>query len=149
MIDASFPAAAAPGGTFSAAIRLTNDGFAAPYNARGLELVLRSQASSREYALQLAIDPRRWGAGETHDIAVAGCLPAAIEPGVYDAFLNLPDPAPRLRGRPEYSIRLANLGVWEPKTGYNSLRVAVRVEGRATACSLPASFVARPRKAAI
>jgi len=35
--------------------------------------------------------------------------------------LSLPDPETRLRDRPEYSIRLANKGLWEPATGSNLL----------------------------
>ncbi|WP_252864943.1 DUF4832 domain-containing protein [Capnocytophaga ochracea] len=33
--------------------------------------------------------------------------------------MNLPDPYQSLAHRPEYSIRLANKGIWEAQTGYN------------------------------
>jgi hypothetical protein len=42
-------------------------------------------------------------------------------PGVCDILLQLPDSAPSLSDRPEYAVRLANPGVWEPATGMNRL----------------------------
>ncbi|MDW8213931.1 MAG: DUF4874 domain-containing protein, partial [Roseiflexaceae bacterium] len=44
-----------------------------------------------------------------------------------EVLLNLPDPAPTLNTRPEYGIRLANEGMWEPSTGYNRLLATVTV----------------------
>jgi hypothetical protein len=54
-------------------------------------------------------------------------VPRSLPPGQYDRLLHLPDPSPRLYGRPEYSIRLANRGVWEPATGFNRLLTSVRL----------------------
>jgi hypothetical protein len=48
--------------------------------------------------------------------------------GSYDLLLHLPDAAARLKGRPEYAIRLANAGAWEPTTGMNSLGTAVKLD---------------------
>jgi hypothetical protein len=120
-------ASANPGGALRGEIQLVNDGFAAPYNSRGLELVLRSKRTGAIYVLKLADDPRRWGSGEAHTIEIATNLPRAVLPGAYDLLLNLPDPAPRLHDRPVYSIRLANSGVWEPARGYNNLQLSLDV----------------------
>jgi hypothetical protein len=51
-----------------------------------------------------------------------------MAPGVYRAALALPDPEPRLAGKAEYAIRLANRGVWQAATGDNALgwRIVVR-----------------------
>jgi hypothetical protein len=54
-----------------------------------------------------------------------------MPPGRYEVFLNLPDPVLSLYGRPEYSIRLANSAVWQPETGYNSLRQRVEIQSAA------------------
>jgi hypothetical protein len=54
-------------------------------------------------------------------------LPAEVTPGEYDLLLNLPDAAPALRTDPRYSIRFANTGTWEESTGFNKLRLRVKV----------------------
>ncbi|PID76153.1 MAG: hypothetical protein CSB22_00625 [Deltaproteobacteria bacterium] len=78
---------------------LTNDGFANLYNKRPLELILRHTSSGN-----------------------------IAEKGTYETFLNLPDDDPELSRHPEYSIRLANKGVWKTESGYNSLGVFVKLK---------------------
>ncbi len=102
-----------------------NDGYAAPFNPRGLELVLRNTATSALHRFPLTADPRRWQAGATNTITQTVPLPASLPAGTYALLLNLPDP--QLPSRPEYAIRLANDGVWEATTGLNSLRHTVTV----------------------
>jgi hypothetical protein len=50
--------------------------------------------------------------------------------GNYEVLFHLGDPVPALTRRPEYSIRFANEGVWEEKTGFNSLLSLVSVSAR-------------------
>lgn len=109
---------------------LKNTGFAAPYNPRGFEIILRSHADGALYrpTLLATPDPRRWlpNLGEiTLDLSLQ--LPNDIPAGGYDVLLNLPDPAPALYGRPEYSIRLATKGVWDATTGFNDLLVDMTI----------------------
>ncbi|HYD97129.1 MAG TPA: hypothetical protein VEC01_17505, partial [Noviherbaspirillum sp.] len=47
-------------------------------------------------------------------------------------LLNLPDPAPSLRGRPDFSIRFANEDTWEAATGFNRLNHIVRISNPST-----------------
>jgi len=49
--------------------------------------------------------------------------------GTYDAFVWLPDTADTIRTRPEYAIKLAKPGIWEPATGYNALQTRIEVGG--------------------
>jgi hypothetical protein len=128
LVRATYRARVSAGGIFRAALTLVNDGFAAPYNPRDLELVLR--AAGRSFRLRLPQDPRRWlpGAPVVLDLRVR--LPSAMRPGAYKAYLALPDPEPRLRSRPEYAIRLANRGVWRPATGENALNWRIEVGPR-------------------
>jgi hypothetical protein len=121
---------AAPGGAFDIAFSLVNDGFAAPYNPRGLEIILRSGSGALyRLPLQTQYDPRFWlpDSGEITVSAQAG-LPADMPPGQYEILLNLPDPQPTLYSRPEYAIRLANTGVWEAATGFNRLNAYVTID---------------------
>src|SRR5205085_325188 len=46
LLRSSYPAAVTRGGVLKARIVLANDGFAAPYNARAVELVLRTNSGS-------------------------------------------------------------------------------------------------------
>ncbi len=112
-------------------LKLRNDGFASPYNPRGLELVLRNQANGQLYRFDLRdrFDPRRWlPRRKAYTLNITQALPPDLPTGTYDLLLNLPDPAPTLYGRPEYSIRFANKGTWEASTGFNKLAV-LRVRG--------------------
>jgi hypothetical protein len=116
---AQLPQSARAGGLLNGVLTVVNDGFAAPYNLREVELVLRGQ-SGRVVRLDLAPDLRLWLPG-SHTLTVRTTLPGNLEDGSYELLLNFPDPAPALAGRPEYSIRLANQGVWEGNTGFNRL----------------------------
>ncbi|MBS0000727.1 MAG: DUF4832 domain-containing protein [Cyclobacteriaceae bacterium] len=107
---------------------LRNDGYATPYNARDLELVLRSEADGSVQRYKIDSDPRKWlpNDGEIRvDFSIV--IPDTFVPGEYEVLLNLPDPEPTLNTDPRYSIRLANQNVWEPGTGYNSLLTDIMV----------------------
>ena len=133
LFGAELPTTAAPGSTLPFRLGIANDGFASPYNPRPLELILRHNSTRREYALPVAADPRFWGGGESQVLSLAAAVPADLPQGTYEMLLNLPDPD--LRGRPDYSIRLANEGVWEPTTGYNNLLASVTIESAQPGCS--------------
>jgi hypothetical protein len=121
----SYPAGAQHGGRLPVSITVRNEGWAAPVNPRGLELVLRNTATSALYRFPLTGDPRRWQPGGTATINQVVTLPANLPAGKYALLLNLPDPL--LRSRPEYSIRLANQGTWEAATGMNNLLRTITV----------------------
>jgi hypothetical protein len=127
LVGADMPLQVAAGGLLQLRLAIANDGFAAPYNPRVVELVLRHATTRREYPFAVNADPRLWGGGETQTVDVTVRVPPGIELGSYELLLNLPDPEPALRGRPEYSIRLANIGVWEASTGYNSLQATFEI----------------------
>jgi hypothetical protein len=114
--------------SFLAEIDITNHGWAAPYNPRGFELLLRNKNDGTIYFTELPEDPRFWFGGDTVRVAVSIGVPAFLPAGTYDLLVHFPDPTERLYGRPEYSIRLANAGVWESETGFNDLLHTVIVE---------------------
>jgi hypothetical protein len=111
-------------------LRLTvqNQGWAAPANRRGVEIVLRDRATGREYRLDASkqTDPRYW-LPEKNRLVVDLKLKHKLPPGTYYVLLNLPDPAPSLRNRAEYSIQLANQQMWEANTGLNALNRTLTV----------------------
>lgn len=123
----TFPTTARAGGRLPIVLTLTNHGWSAPYNPRPVRLVLREVTSGAERSLPLAADPRHWPAGETVGIRQAVQVPRDLPAGTYALLLDLPDPSPRLNARPDFKIRLANDGLWEPGTGYNDLRHSVTI----------------------
>jgi hypothetical protein len=111
-----------------------NDGWAAPYNPRQVQLIF--QGDQHSYRVTLPVDPRFWGAGTTTELAQKVCAPAV--PGRYRLLLNIADPAPRLQSQglmpgstetfnSAYAIQFANTGTWQSATGYNDLGHTVTV----------------------
>ncbi|KAA8483079.1 uncharacterized protein DUF4874 [Arcticibacter tournemirensis] len=108
-------------------LNIRNKGYAAPYNPRPVQVLLRSKSSGEVITLPFDTDIRRWYSGA---IMLQGKLRITgdITPGDYELLLNLPDAYSSLAGKPEYSIRLANKDVWEETTGYNKLNHVVQVK---------------------
>jgi hypothetical protein len=120
---------ARPGDAISVEVQLENLGYAAPFNPRDVEFILRDKTQELTYRVKIAdADPRFWESGSMHVTQANPCLPADIPPGNYDLLLNLPDPEPSIHNRAEFAIRVANQGVWESVTGYNSLLHVVEVK---------------------
>ena len=150
LVSGTYTNEARPGQSISVDVSLTNQGYAAPFNARGVELLLRSTTSGETWFARLPDDPRFWlGGGTTHGIDATVCVPPNMPTGSYDLLLNLPDPFASIYDRPEYSIRLASklpggAGSWEELTGYNKLGHTVIVNDVATspACSGEVGFLA-------
>jgi hypothetical protein len=127
LLSAEVPAQVSPGGPLTVRVNVVNDGWAAPYNPRGVELILRHATTHVRHTFSLAVDPRLWLPGQVHAVDIRETLSTELNAGSYELLLNLYDPEPGLASRPEYSIRLANAGVWEEQTGYNNLLADVTV----------------------
>lgn len=138
LTTATIPSQAKAGETFSMRFNVTNDGWASPYNPRGLEIVLRNHTThavaakivlcdGKSKPADLTLDPRFWKPGTT-TVNVNPTLPADLPAGEYQILLHLFDPEQSLYARPEYAIRLANTKVWEGATGYNNLLATLTVD---------------------
>ena len=98
-------------------IKIKNSGFANMFNLRKAYIVFRNSTTSQEYSFEITnTDVRRWTKGQTTTVTVD--LNKSIPNGVYNLFLNLPDPDIQ---NPIQSIQFANTGTWESNTGYNNL----------------------------
>jgi len=124
----------APGGLLSLSLVLKNVGYAAGYNPRPVRLVL--DGPTRVEA-ELPVDWRTW-LPESGEVTVAALLrvPATLAPGTYRVALWMPDAAPGLAARAEYSVRFANAGVWNDALGDNTL-ASVVVDPAAPGCVDP------------
>lgn len=110
-----------PGATAQVRLRMTNLGYAAPYNPRKVKFILASRTdASREYLFESDADMRTWLPGEiTFEAALD--LPADLPEGKYRLYLWMPDAAETLADRPEFAVRMANMRMWESKSGRNIL----------------------------
>jgi hypothetical protein len=126
--DGTYSRNAKAGGVFQVHFNVRNDGWAAPFNSRNVELVLRHTVNGALYRVKLNTDPRRWMPGQSTAVHERVTLPLDMPKGSYAILLHLPDASASLRNRPEYAIRLANHSVWEASTGFNSLNYIVSID---------------------
>ena len=99
---------------------IKNSGFAAPGNPRHIELVLVDGNGKKTLYEFKDVDVRYWFANETVTVDKLIDLPKDAS-GNCTLYLNLPDPKATIHDNPLFSIRLANDGVWNEKTGYNKI----------------------------
>jgi len=128
MLDANLPDQSRPGGELNLKLTLINDGWANPTNPRNFAVILKNKKDGKEYYLKYQNDIRLWPISDTIHLHIQAGLPANIESGNYEFYLNLSDGDTKLIDRPEYSIRMANTGIWDNKTGYNSLNHILNVD---------------------
>jgi hypothetical protein len=127
MKDGSFSSSAKPGGGMQVNLNLSNEGYAAPYNSRPVQLILRNNSSGTVYRVSLDADPRKWLPGQSISISQTVTLPSSMETGNYSVLLALPDASSSIANRPEYSIQMANANTWESNTGFNKLNATVNI----------------------
>ena len=125
--SASLPEQIKVGQRLRLALALTNVGYSALYNPRPIELILRNKASGAIHRVTIEMDARRLSPG-SHRLGRALPLPGGVKAGHYELLLNLPDGYRSLARQAAYSIRLANRGLWEARTGYNKLKHTLIVE---------------------
>ncbi len=126
--------AARPGEAVAVSLNVTNDGYAAPFRNRPVQLVFEN--ATNRYVTTLAADPRTWQPGQTVTASSQVCAPT--QAGTYNVYLNLPDPSTSLAQQTQlgdksgtvnaaYAIRLANTGTWDAARGSNNLMQTVQV----------------------
>jgi Domain of unknown function (DUF4832)/Domain of unknown function (DUF4874)/NPCBM/NEW2 domain/DUF5010 C-terminal domain len=138
LIDATVSNTAQANSSFAFNFNVANDGFAAPYNPRGLSVVLRSTSDGSLHEVNItngssvpsnhSLDPRFWTPGQTTAVNTSLTVPNGLASGNYEVFLSLFDPEPNLRNRSDYAIRLANQNVWEAGSGLNKLGLTLRIQ---------------------
>jgi hypothetical protein len=124
LLQHEVPTAVRKGETLHLSVRLTNDGYAPPYNPRPVYLVL---AGAERRVFEVQADPRRWAPGQPVDLCLAARVPADLPAGTYRVGLWLPDLAATLRDNPSYAIRISNGVTWEASSGTNWLDAQVTI----------------------
>lgn len=139
LTSCSLPTSGRIGGTLSLTLSLANDGYAAPFRDRPVQLVLHGSSGTSTVALPIDVRTLAPGVVSTFTVQV----PAPTTPGTYAMSLALPDPSASLATRSAYAIQLANTGVWDPTTGWNSLQQNLSVlAATTTAVPVPLSTLA-------
>lgn len=132
LTQGTFTDQAHPRGNVRVNLQIRNDGWAAPYNPRQVQVIFQNDKNT--YKVNVPADPRRWGAGTTTNLNWT--VPAPPVPGKYKLLLNIADPKlqseTRMPGSSEsynavYAVRLANTGTWQSSTGFNDLGQTVTV----------------------
>jgi len=118
----------AAGGTMNVQIKLNNVGYAALFNPRKVEFVLRNDETGEVYIAETGEDPRFWRPQVVTEMKVSMGIPKDMPSGQYYLYLHLPDPEPELYGNPDFSVQFANKDVWEAETGYNNLYQLVEIK---------------------
>ncbi|MEM8835055.1 MAG: DUF4832 domain-containing protein [Planctomycetota bacterium] len=104
-------------------LEFRNSGFASAINPRPLRLVLRNPTSGEAFEFDTNVPdirPALPGPGETETLLLSADT-TTLASGTYDVLLCLRAPEPSIRERPEYALRLASEGLWEPDTGLHAL----------------------------
>ncbi|MBQ3998415.1 MAG: DUF4832 domain-containing protein [Paludibacteraceae bacterium] len=128
LTTATIPSAANPGGEARVVLKIKNAGYAPLYNERKVYIVLKN--GNKSYSIPLQSDPRRWKPnGVVTMIDETITIPSDVPNGTYQLFLHLPDAAPSLAADPRYSIRFANVDVWDASTGMNKLNATMEITG--------------------
>jgi hypothetical protein len=99
---------------------IRNTGFASPYEARPVYVVVRS--GEHRWMQRVDTDVRAWEPGGRVTIRADVRIPAGLPAGATTVSLWMPDAAASLRDRPAYALRLATDGVWDATTGENVLQ---------------------------
>jgi len=108
LVSAVHPASATAGQALTVGFTVRNVGWARPYKARRVALLLRHRGSGQLVTLATSIDPRGWTAGGRFDHEVSVTLPAGTPAGDHDVYIALPDGADLLAGDARFAVRPAN-----------------------------------------
>ena len=131
--SATYTSEVPAGGTLNVHIKLNNVGYAALFNPRKVEFILRNDETKEVYIAETGEDPRFWRPQVISEIKLSMGVPKDMPEGLYYLYLHLPDPEPSLYGNPDYSVQFANRDVWEAETGYNNLYQPVEIKKASTA----------------
>jgi hypothetical protein len=117
LVASSSATTARPGSSVRMTLEVANDGYAAPLSTRPVSLVLVKGAET--VRVPVPLDVRSLAAGSRRTVSFS--VPVPTTRGTWSLSLALPDAAPTLAGQPAYAVQLANQGLWDPATGWNSL----------------------------
>jgi len=129
--DAQINADVSKGGALRLVMNIKNEGFGNLINERDVQIILSN--GTKSYVASVNEDPRKWyreNGVMTKDLYFS--IPSNIANGNWSLYLNLPSASQSLSGNHEYSIRLANTGVWDAAKGYNLIKSGISIDATTT-----------------
>jgi hypothetical protein len=103
-------------------VSVRNDGWAAPYNHRPVQLVLTD--GHRRITVPVRADASAWQPGTT---ATVRASLAGVPSGKWDVALAMPAAERSVARDPAFAIQTANVGTWDADAGANRLGQVVTV----------------------
>jgi Domain of unknown function (DUF4832)/Domain of unknown function (DUF4874) len=127
LLKATLPDQSAVNGQLKFSITLSDRGYAPLYNKKNTFLVLKNKSTGQFYDIPLNVDVR--DVKPLVDLVMDQTVNlAGVPAGDYELYLKIADQAISLKDRPEYAVRLANIGVWvEDHGGMNSLKHVLKI----------------------
>ncbi len=133
LLSGTFTNTAAMGDAVIIELNLKNEGFAACFNTRQVQLILRNTTTNTDYVAPLQhTDPRYWFSGPSLTITDTVGIGCNMPNGTYALYLNIDDTETNLQTNPKYAIQLANTGLYEVSTGYNKLNHNLTIDNNYT-----------------
>jgi len=129
LLDGTYTNTGSQSYSYSVNINLRNVGYAPPYEQKNVQLILKNNSTSTEYAVSLnTIDNRFWLPGSVYNINTTVGI-GNIPNGTYNLYLALKDTGSTIASNPNYAIQFANTGTWEATKGYNLLKTITVTSG--------------------
>lgn len=123
------PTTLSPNQPFTVTLTLHNQGYGKIYNPRPLDLILVPTGGGAAKTIRLSSDIRRDFplGGQTVSPTFSVTAPGDLGSGTYNVAIALPDRSEHLASDVRYSVRLANVGLWDVGTGRNNLGFTITV----------------------
>jgi hypothetical protein len=127
LLSGSFPRQVGKDQEFRLSLKITNKGYAPLYNYKNTSMVIKNKATGEFLEFPLQVDMRDCKPLGTLSIDESVKL-NGIPQGSYSLYLKISDRSENLKGRSEYSIRLANANSWsEENGGMNNLNYQLEI----------------------
>ncbi|RZL99581.1 MAG: DUF4832 domain-containing protein, partial [Pedobacter sp.] len=127
LTTSTVPAQATISGNIAINLVIVNRGYAPLYSRKDASIVFKNKSSGTIYNSPVTTDFRlsKPESMIQYDLNVSL---AGIPAGDYDVYLKIADRTDALKTRAEYSVRLANSGVWtEDNGGMNKLNHTLKI----------------------
>jgi hypothetical protein len=127
LVSSKIPTQATAGSTIEVKMSISNRGYAPLYHKKNMLLVFKNKSTGIYYEKAMNTDMRTCKPNGTLAISENISL-AGVPAGDYDLYVQIADKDNSLKSRSEYTIRLANTGLWDTANGgMNNLKHALKI----------------------
>ncbi|MEI6602884.1 MAG: DUF4832 domain-containing protein [Clostridia bacterium] len=123
------------GGILHLNFNFKNEGFGNLINARNFEVVLYNGTTT--YTAPVNDDPRRWyreNGVMNRDLYFT--IPSTLASGKWNVYFNLANPLTDTKANADFSVRIANNGVWNATKGWNIVARDIDISASETSTAI-------------